>query len=73
MAYLRARATRNIRRMVKLNIKTKPQKHRCWKCKKTSGIIKFYIFPGDDRVRYYHHECMKIMKKKYESRNRKKI
>jgi len=48
--------------MEKIKIKVKPKKHRCWKCKKTSGIIKFYIFPGDDRVRYYHPACFKSLK-----------
>jgi len=43
--------------MAKITIKTEAKKQRCGKCKKTSGIIKFYIFPGEEKVRHYHAQC----------------
>ena len=56
-----------------MDIKVKPKKQRCWKCKKTSGTIKFYLMPGDEKVRFYHPECYKLMEKKHGQRNRKKV
>lgn len=48
----------------KLHIKTKPRKKQCWKCKKNNGIIKFYIQPGDEKIRFYHSACRKLLAKK---------
>ena len=48
----------------KLNIKVNPRKKQCWKCKKNTGIIKFYLLPGDEKIRSYHSACRKLLVKK---------
>ena len=48
--------------MEKIKIKVKPKKQRCWKCKKTSGTIKFYLFPNSERIGFYHSACFKSLK-----------
>jgi late competence protein required for DNA uptake (superfamily II DNA/RNA helicase) len=45
-----------------MKIETKPKKMRCGKCKKTSGIIKFYLFPDGEKIKPYHSACYKSLK-----------
>jgi hypothetical protein len=54
--------TKKKKDLPKLKIKVNPKKTRCGKCKRTSGIIKFYIHPDDLKVKHYHAACYKSLK-----------